>query len=238
MAILAPAAFVPGLEAGEIVGQVRPPESARAVFAVQRLKNTMKEIRREDHPGELNAETGGFRIRGLAAGLYDLLLVTTGGKIEGVDLRVQGDGAEPLSEHDREELKSRIGKMDEFMNRKKALFLEGNQSQAKALMDLCRDRVHHLGSDLIWRVEIWQFENLHGSWQLRGQGRKGRETLHRIKAPREQVEAIRYLFEPRLGGIRVNGDQPVEIPTYRIPQDWQAHPGSAPVKYPPERKAP
>jgi len=238
MAILAPAALAPSLDAGEIVGQISPPESARAVFAVQRLKNTMKEIRREDHPGELNAETGQFTIKGLADGIYDLLIVTTRGRIEGVDLEVQGDAAKPLSEQDLEELKSRIAKMDEFMNRKKALFIQGDQSRAKALMDLCRDRVHHMGSDLIWRIEIWQFENLYGSWQLRGQGRKGRKTLHRIKAPRDQVEAIRYLFEPRLGGIRVNGDQPVEIPKYRIPKDWQTHPGSAPVKYLPERKAP
>jgi hypothetical protein len=238
VAMLAPAALSTAAPAGEIVGQVVPAEGVKAVFAVQRLKNTMTEIRRNDCPGEIDPQTGKFTIRNLEDGVYDILLVTPKGKIEGVDMKVEAETPELLTPQDVTDLKSKIEKMDEFMNRKKALVIEGNHKQAKALMDLCRDRVHHMGNDLIWRIEIWQFENLTGSWQLQGQGRKGRTTLYRVKAPKEELDNLSYVFEPRLGGIRVAGDQPVELPKYQIPEDWPAHPGSAPVKYPPERKAP
>ncbi|MBI2194426.1 MAG: hypothetical protein HYU36_20805 [Planctomycetes bacterium] len=223
--------------AGEILGRLAPAAAIHSVLAVQRLKNTMTEIRRAEFPGEWDAASGQFAVRGLRGGVYDLVLRTDKGTIEGADLRVEGDGPEALTETDREALHSIIRKMDEFMNRKNILFVMGTQRRAKVLMDLCRDRVHHMGDDLIWRVEIWQFENQYGAWQLSGQGLRGRTVLHREKAPQAVLEARRYLFEPRLGGILVAEDQPVTLPEYHVPDDWQTHPGSSPVRIPSEREA-
>ena len=235
MAMSALVASVPASQAGEIVGRVSPPESVKAVSVIQRLKNTMKQIRRNETPAELDKKTGEFVARGIAEGVYDLLIETSKGAIEGVDLSLEGGAEKALAKEDAQQVRDRIAKMDEFMNRKKPLVLTGNDRYCKALMDLRRDRVHHMGSDLIWRVEIWQFENLFGSWQLRGQGMKGRKVLHRVNASREKIEALSYLFEPRLGGIRVTGNQPVKLPPYQIPDDWEAHPGRSPASYSPKR---
>lgn len=224
-------------QAGEIRGQWSPAAAVKSVLAIERLKNTMTEVRRQEYPGQFDAKTGQFVIPGLKDGIYDLALVTEAGTIEGVNLVVDGDASKELSETDRGQLNSIIDKMDEFMNRKKKLFVRGNGRYAKALMDLCRDRAHHMGDDLIWRVEIWQFENLYGAWQLRGQGLKGRTVLHRVKAPRAAIESRLFLFEPCLGGIRVAGEEPVVLPTYDVPGDWQTHPGCSPVRYHSERKA-
>jgi hypothetical protein len=65
---------------------------------------------------------------------------------------------------------------------------------------------------------------------------RGRTVLQRVKAPRSEIESLHYLFEPGLGGIPVSGETPVSLPEYRIPEDWNSHPGLSPVRYPSEGK--
>ncbi len=65
--------------AGEIAGVLKCPERVTSVAALDR-------VARKSYAAEFDAKTGEYRVKDLPPGTYDLVLETTAGRIEGLDL--------------------------------------------------------------------------------------------------------------------------------------------------------
>ena len=100
LALLAPAAT-----AGEITGVLKPADRVKSVRAVDRAT-------KRTFTARYDRANGKYRFRNLPKGTYDLVLETTAGRIEGVNLKVEMDApkAKPMrlkpAELDRGEIES------------------------------------------------------------------------------------------------------------------------------------
>jgi hypothetical protein len=115
------------------------------------------------------------------------------------------------------------------------LFLVGNGSHAKALVEGIRYRDYHSGQqgDIIWRVEIWLYDYYHGGWVKR---QHGWQVVARVRAssgqPRDMelkpfLELVR-LFDPKLGGITVAQGKAASGLRYDIPEKLDMKMGKIP----------
>jgi hypothetical protein len=119
--------------AAEITGTLKPPDRVTAVSAVDRgTKKTFD--------ATYDRATGKYRFANLPAGAYDLLLETTAGRIEGVDLKVEETAplAKPLSvtpsDLDRDEIAGVVDLLTKLTTERK-----GEKPQADALVACIRE---------------------------------------------------------------------------------------------------
>lgn len=144
-----------------------------------------------------------FSFTGIAVGKYDLVLVTTDGKVyEGLAL---GDPATTLSPTSLENLKKRITKADEFFNRSTPHRLGVDGDRAYAFVERLRDKdTLTQGGQLmdveIRRLEVIQFTQAIDDWQMV-------ESRHLCREPEPGRGKHRPFLEPvnlpALGNIRV-----------------------------------
>jgi len=237
------AASAGAVRAGEIRLRVSPAQEVRAAQAVERESATAYRLAAQAgaKPGE-----DFFRAEGLPPGLYDLVLLTRRGRIEGVNLRVRGVPAQApdLRERDRAEIRRLILGMTSFADRRRILLLQGRGTEARALVEELTTRKTTLPSAapfVIWRVEVWYYRKEFGAWDRYDWEVIVRKRLslsdfeatsvlvadptsgkvHRPTSEPQQPLPGRkslWLFEPALGGLEVGEEQPVVEVTYRVPE--------------------
>ncbi len=104
---------------------------------------------------------------------YDVTLTPPDGKqLRLIDLSWHSDAApaspnpEALSDDDKAEITSIVKEIKSFMNKNDIVQLVGNADRAAAIVELTRDTDFHAraGDEIIWRVEVWYFENQAGGW--------------------------------------------------------------------------
>ena len=165
---------------GTLQGQITPAAQLKRLWAVSRATGKRYE------PARLDAETGRFVFENLPGdAAYDIGLQTADGRcIEGIDLAFDDarmlrlaeirrrqlglppERAHTFTEDDAAELAAFAQKQQDFMDWGRALYVQGHGRRATVLVELMRTQPFYAGAgQVIWRVELWYFENQFGGWQ-------------------------------------------------------------------------
>jgi len=209
-------------QTGRIEGKIVPAERLESVKVVS-----------EDgtkYPAFIDRSTGSFSIPRLPFGRYRLILQTSIGRIEGVDLRplelIEGVD-KPLSEHSRQWIESFVKKVRTYENKKRILFLEGKANSAVAVVELLRDlpTTFDKPQNRTWRVEKWYFVKEFGGWR-----KHSSEVIVRKMFSPSAFDGLSWTFEPMLGGIELSEVSPSCEIDYTIPEEPDPAKGKVPLK--------
>jgi hypothetical protein len=220
---------VPAPRAGDVTGAIEPAAQIATLKAVSRATG------KTYLPDSLNKNTGRFVFKGLPGqAAYDICLTTADGRtFEGIDLgfvdermlELAAERRRQLSlpqerepafgQRDVEELVKFVADLKDFMEIRRVLYLRGQGRRATMLVELMRAREFFAqkGSELIWRVELWYFENRFGGWErLANQER----VLRRERVPQAAWTKIAIEWRPQLTA-RVRSDGTSEPVRFEIP---------------------
>ena len=133
------------------------------------------------------------------------------------DILVIGVSPE-LTAEDRKWLVDWVDGIRGFENKRRVLDLDGTGEHARVLVEKVRDKPTSLAvkePTAFWRIEVFDFEKRYGGWSKV----ENRFTV----IVREQVSirrfrTYRWMFEKRLGGIRVEADAVTTVPPYEVPE--------------------
>lgn len=218
---------IPAPTAGDVTGTVTPAEQVQGVSLVSRQGGQAYQ------PSQFDPAKGTFRFADLPGDeAYDLVIVGKDRIIEGVDLsfvdarllrmaatrREQlGIPAEPagaFTQADADWLIKFIADMKDFMDTRRVLYIQGHGRRATVLVELLRTREFHAdGGDIIWRVELWYFENQAGGWRrVANQDR----VLQRFRGPVDDWRKIAHEYRSELS-VFVDADGKSQPVTFTIP---------------------
>ena len=147
---------------------------------------------------------------------YDLALTLNDGMVlQGVNLAWYGldapkPDAAPLTDDDRKAISDLVKDPKAFENKQSILFISGDGTRATVLVELIRDKEFHAaGGNIIWRIELWYFENQFGGWAKVVQQNKvlRRERFKDQAAFDAATSKIKWI--PELGGIKLAKDKPI-----------------------------
>jgi hypothetical protein len=168
---------------------------------------------------------------------YDLTLTLADGTVlQGVNLSWYGldapkAGAAPLADDDRKAIAGLLKNPKAFENKQNVRFISGDENRATVLVELIRDKDFHAsGGNIIWRVELWYFENQFGGWAKIAQQSKvlRRERFKDQKAFDAATSKIKWI--PQLGGIKLAKDKPtteITLPSEALSPPVQTDPPKA-----------
>ena len=198
---------------GELSGILKTTAKLVRVVAVDRawadVLNTSRATAKDDFVYEGNVEqaTGAFRVPGLIAGRpYDLIAWTQ--DAQGKMVRWEGANMDyhrailpstPVTAEDRKAIEALVVDPQQFYDKVRVLRMAADHQHATVLVELMRTRDFHsdTGGELIYRVELWYFENLFGGWAKDANTEK---VLARVRGkPGELPENWQFL--PELGGV-------------------------------------
>jgi hypothetical protein len=136
------------------------------------------------------------------------LTLSDGTVLQGVDMgwysRVPDKAnAEPLTDDDRDQMKAVFTAGAQFFNLQEATIIQGNHNRAVMLVRLERANFHSdKGGEIIWRPELWYFQNEHGGWEkvLQTDRVLRRERFASQKAYHDVVDKLKWV--PELGGLK------------------------------------
>jgi len=150
-----------------------------------------------------------------------------------IDVREGKPGAitvQPVSPEmtaaDRKWLTDWVNNLKIFENKKRVLDLEGTSERARVLVEKLRDKPTTLSAKepmAIWRVEIFDFRKYYGGWT-----KEKYHVIVRKNVPIRKFRTYRWMFEKRLGGMRVAADSVTTVPQYEIPAELDAARGRVP----------
>jgi hypothetical protein len=169
------------------------------------------------------------------------LTLADGTVLQGVDMgwysRVPDKpNADPLDDDDRQQMTDVLKKVLSFYNVNELTLLKGNHNRAVMLVRLERSSAFHSdkGDEVIWRPELWYFENHHGGWEKVQQTdrvlRRERFTTHADY--HAVVDKLKWV--PELGGLKSTPKIPdvkVTLPADTgVPAVSDAAPATQPVR--------
>jgi len=208
-------------------GRLSPPGRAKSAFLWERASDRKV-------PVTINPETGAFEANDLPLGLWDLVVETPWGRLEGVDmtpilseydalipaeyrtedLGLPAKGA--FTAEDRQWIERQVLEVKRYESRVRILALRGTADVAVVLVELAQEQpfVGEKGDEVTWRVEKWVYEKKYGGWaQFRTR------VLYRRRVPRKEWESWGWQFEPALGGFAITEGRtgPVTV-EFEIPE--------------------
>ncbi len=223
-ALLSALLSTPGVRAAEIKGRISPASKLISIEAIDRSQERR-------YQATVDLQGGNFALRNLPTGCYDLLVKTREAGIEGVNIRAaRGVGgpeeeAPALTKEDRDRIAERVKRVKTFEEHKRILLLAGTGSKAKVLVELMRTGKTTLPSRkpfVIWRVEVWDYFKLYGTWRRRrGLG----QVIRRQRIDGDDFSRLSWLFEPELGGLELGEPDDVREIHYEIPDPLSKLPG-------------
>lgn len=207
VAIVLAGAVARGADGGSIVLQCSPgavPQEATATAGNVKL----------DALGTIDGNTVRFSNL-LLNEPYDLKLTKIDGTVvQGVNLdwyiaQPPRANAAPLDDGDRHEI-DQILHVPSFYNQSDILFLRGDHDRATALVQLIRSTAFHsdTGGEVIWRIELWYFENEHGGWAKITDQDKILQRQRFANPHDYHAMADKMVWEPTLGGIVLTRSNP------------------------------
>ena len=106
---------------------------------------------------------------------------------------------QPMAAEDRKWLEDFVKEMPAFYDKARVLHMAGDHKHATLLVELARTRDFHSqkNGEIIYRVELWYFENLFGGW---AKDKNTEKVLARVRTPGDKLEKY-WQFLPQLGGI-------------------------------------
>jgi hypothetical protein len=148
-----------------------------------------------------------FRVDNLLPGrVYDLIVWTK--DAAGMETRWEGPNMEyhrdirpstPATAEDRKAIEGAVTEPVQFYDKVRVLRLAADHGHATALVELVRTRDFHSdkGGEVIYRVELWYYENLFGGW---AKDKNTERVLTRLRGVPGALPA-NFQFEPALGGL-------------------------------------
>jgi len=204
-------------DSGRIVLELTNGDKVTGATAVNRVENTRT-------PGKL--VKGKFLFSDLKPGIYDIVLDTEIGTIEGVNLKTYdelGELEDPekigtMRAKDFKEIYNKAKNMKIFENKRRIFELRGHRKRVRVLVEKLMDEQTSLdaqkGSKVItWRIEIWTYRYWTGGW-LRDQTF---ELIQRRLLDPAKLARLRWNYEPELGGILVTDAEPARV-KYTVPE--------------------
>jgi hypothetical protein len=144
---------------------------------------------------------------------YDVRLdLADGNVVQGVNLgwydeEPANPDAGALTDDDRAAIREIID-VPSFYNKSDILAVRGDHARATVLVQLVRDKDFYNGKgEVIWRVELWYFEEDFGGWEKVAQQNQilRRERFKTHDAFQSAVAKLKWA--PELGGIVISRDQ-------------------------------
>jgi hypothetical protein len=173
------------------------------------------------YPAKLEAE-GRFLVGGLLQGrAYDLIVWTRDAVAGAPAPLVRWEGASmdyhrgiqpasPATADDRKSIEALITDPPQFYDKVRTLRIAADHQHATVLVELVRTRDFHSaapgGGELIYRVELWYFENLFGGW---AKDRNTEKVLARLRGAPAALPPV-WQFVPELGGLLPDG-KPLDL---------------------------
>jgi hypothetical protein len=166
------------------------------------------------YEGTVDAK-GRFSVGGLLPGRgYDLIVWTTAA--DGTETRWEGaslDYHRPIkpstaaTAEDRKNIETLITDVPQFYDKCRPLRIAADHQHAAVLVELIRTRDFHsdTGGEVIYRVEVWYFENLFGGWAKDANTEK---VLARVRGKPGELQK-NWQFLPELGGLTATADAAV-----------------------------
>jgi hypothetical protein len=223
-------------KAGAVRGTIAPAEKVSKLYAVSRATG------RRFLPDSWDKRTGKFRFAKLPGGAnYDVCVETADGRrVEGIDLsfvdarmlRLMAARREQLelppeaphdfSPDDVKALLMFVGDLKDFMEIRRPLYIRGHGRRATVLLELMRTRDFYASKgEVIWRVELWYFENQYGGWEkLANQ----EVVLRRERIAPRQWRRIDVAYYPELSA-HVAADGTSEPVKFTLPEKTDASRG-------------
>jgi len=201
---------------GSISGIIEPKEKVVTIYALVRATGPFnKDGKKNRYKADFDKTTGRFSIENILSGTYDISVITHDGVIEGVNLRVAGNGV-PLSLFEKRAIRKKIEEEKDFFDSKKAIMFQGNIYTAKVLVEKYRDRRTSMGKNFAFRrFDIYTFKNFDEDWKpIKNADFVLREVIDKSK-PNQDIKRI---FASQLGGIVVKSGKNTTIPIYHIPK--------------------
>ena len=108
-----------------------------------------------------------------------------------------------------------LAKIKRFENFFRVIYVSGTAQSAKALVELRRDGGHYgeQGDEVVWRSEVWTFTWANGAWVAQN---RGATVIQRLRVQRSQFALFDTLYDPALGGIRIEADGKTTV-QYTLP---------------------
>jgi hypothetical protein len=137
-----------------------------------------------------------------------MLSLKDGTVLQGVDMgwysRVPDKAnAAELTDDDRQQMKAVFTAGAQFFNVQEATLIKGNHNRAVMLVRLERANFHSdKGDEIIWRPELWYFQNEHGGWEkvLQTDRVLRRERFATHRDYHDVVDHLKWV--PELGGLK------------------------------------
>jgi hypothetical protein len=158
------------------------------------------------YEGTINGR-GEYTISHLLPGrAYDLIVWTTAA--DGTATRWEGacmDYHRPIkpstaaTAEDRKSIETLVSDVPQFYDRVRPLRIAADHQHATVLVELIRTRDFHsdAGGEVIYRVELWYFENLFGGWAKDANTEK---VLARVRGKPADLPK-NWQFVPEMGGL-------------------------------------
>jgi hypothetical protein len=215
----APAPPAPATQPAAITGTLKTAETVTRIAAVDRpfadVLKTSLAVPKDPflYDGTFNAKTGAFAIPKLLPGrTYDLIIWTENAahektRWEGASMDyhrpiLPAPSEQPFTPEDQKWIEDFVKEMPAFYDKARILHLAADHKHAVALVELARTREFHSQErgEIIYRVELWYFENLFGGW---AKDKNTEKVLARARAPADKLEK-NWQFLPELGGIAID----------------------------------
>ncbi len=203
---------------GSVAGTVDKPAAVTKVIAVNRAED-------KRYPGEVDAKTGRFTVKDLPLNTtYDLIIEAGDATLEGVNLNVPHSDFEieqPLTKDDVKAVTATVKSLNPFENNVEVMTVVGNVQHAAVLLNKTRTTpfVNQAPGEMIWRVEVWQFEKPDETW-IKDRSGDLFVVLHRERLQKSDFEKKSLTLDPTLGGVAVTEKQPdVELGKVVLPSN-------------------
>ena len=158
--------------------------------------------------------------------MYDLVLDTEIGILEGVNLKIydeMGELEDPdkigrVRAKDFTEIYNKAKNMKIFENKRRIFELRGHRKRMRVLVERLMDEEtslpsHEGGKPITWRIEIWTYRYWSGGW-LRDQTY---ELIQRKMLNPTKLARLCWNYEPELGGVLVTDSEPARV-KYAVPE--------------------
>jgi hypothetical protein len=203
-------------------------------------------------PVAVDPKTGAFEVQNLRMGTYDMIIQTSWGRLEGIDMSPKVTDYDALippeyrtedlgmpapgsfSEDDAKAVRRIIYEVKRYENKIRDVYLVGSADKAVALMELAMDTDFHSrkGDEITWRIEQWYYEKNYDAWTT-----FRTRCLYRFRVSKAEWQRWGWQFEPALGGfdITVDRKEPVTV-AFTIPEKPVPEKGLAGTQTPPAEK--